>query len=106
MTVIAAVELDDVVALCESARQTDRAHGRLRAGICHANFLDARNKFTNQLRHFDFEWIRNSKTCAAIGGGFDGGNYFRMRMAENRRSPGADIINQFISVHVPYVRAF
>ena len=29
-----------------------------------------------------------------------------MCMAEDRRSPGADIINVFVAVHVPKVRAF
>ncbi len=46
------------------------------------------------------------KLVPLIGGGFDGGNDFRMRVAENGRPPGADVINQFIAVHVPDVRAF
>ena len=28
-----------------------------------------------------------------------------MRMAENGRPPGADVINQFVAVHVPHMRA-
>ena len=93
MAVIAAVELDDLVALRESAREPDRAHARFRAGTCHANFLNARNQFTDQFRHFDFKRIWNSEAGAVFGGGLDGGNDFGMRVAENRRAPGADIIN-------------
>ena len=40
-----------------------------------------------------------------IGGGFDGRNNFRMRVAENGRPPGADVINQLIAIHVPDARA-
>ena len=36
----------------------------------------------------------------------NGRNNFRMRMAENRRSPGADIIDVFIAIDIPDVRAF
>ena len=41
-----------------------------------------------------------------IGGGFDSGYDFRMRMAKDGRPPGADVINQLVAVHVPDVRAF
>ena len=41
-----------------------------------------------------------------IGGGFDGGYDFGMRMAEDGRPPGEDVINQLVAVHVPDMRAF
>src|ERR1039458_6820748 len=49
--------------------------------------------------------IGNAEARAVLGGGFDGGDDFRMRVAEDGRSPGADVINQFIAVHVPDFRA-
>ena len=106
VAVVAAVELDDFVAPGESAREADGAHARFRARIAHANLLHARHERTNQLRHRDFERIRDAEARAFFSGGFDGGNDFRMGVAENRRPPGADVINQFIAVHVPDVRAF
>ena len=54
----------------------------------------------------DFKRIGNAEAGAVVGGGLDGGNDFRMRVAENRRPPGADVINVFVAVHVPDVRAF
>ena len=69
-------------------------------------FCDARHQLANQFRHRHFKRIRDAEARAAVGGGFDGGNDFRMRVAENGRAPGADVINQFIAVHVPDVRAF
>src|ERR1700744_1036084 len=101
MPVITAIELDDFIALRESPCQPDGAHARLRAGTGHAYLLYARHRFANQLRHLHFERIGNAKTCAMFGGGFYGGDYFGMRMAQNGWSPGEDIINQFIAVHVP-----
>ena len=106
VAVIAAVELDDLVALRESAREPDGAHARFRAGIRHANFFNAGNQFANQLRHFHFKRIWDAEARSAFGGGFDCRNNFRMRVAENRRTPGADVINQFISVNVPDARTF
>ena len=47
----------------------------------------------------------NAEARAVLGGGFDGGNDFWMRVAENRRPPSEDIINQFIPVHVPNLAA-
>ena len=41
-----------------------------------------------------------------VGGGLDGGNDFGMRMAEDGRPPGEDVIYQLVAVHVPNVRAF
>jgi hypothetical protein len=98
---ITAVELDDLVPLRESARQPDGAHARLRAAARHANFFHARHQFTDELRHRDFQRIGNAEARAVFGSGLHGGNDFRMRVTEDGRPPGADVINQFISVHVP-----
>ena len=57
------------------------------------------------LRHRDFERIRNAEAGAVFGGGLDGGNDFRMRVAENGRSPGADVVDVFVAIHVPDARA-
>jgi len=63
------------------------------------------HQFADEFRHRDFKWIRNAETRAMIGGGFDGRNDFRMRMAEDGRPPGEDVIHVFVPVHVPNVRA-
>jgi len=36
-----------------------------------------------------------------IGGGLDGGNDFGMRVSEDGRPPGKNVINQLVAVHVP-----
>ncbi len=106
MAVITPVELDDFVALREPAREADRTHARFRAGICHADFLHAWHQRTDELRHRDFKRVRDAETRAVAGGGLDGGNDFGMRMTQYGRPPGADVINQFVAVHVPDMRTF
>ena len=69
MAVIAA-RTDDLVAVREPARQPNRAHARLRAGIGHADLFDAWNQFANDLAILTLEQIRKYKAGAIIGGGF------------------------------------
>ena len=64
MAVIAAVELDDFVALRETPRQPDGGHRRFRAGIAHPHFLHARHRRANQVRHLDFQRIRDAEARA------------------------------------------
>src|SRR5215831_11046752 len=106
MAVVTAIEFDNLVAFGESARETNGGHGRFGARIAHAYFLDARHERTNQLRHRDFEWIGNPKTRAVLGGVLDRLDDFRMRMAEDRRAPGSDVVNIIIAINVPNVRSF
>ena len=106
MAVITTVELDDFVALRESARQTNCRHARFRARIAHPHLFHAGHQFADEFRHRDFKWIRDAETRAMIGGGLDGGNDFGMRVAEDGRPPGQDVINKLIAVHVPDARAF
>ncbi len=49
--------------------------------------------------------IGNAKAGAVLGGGFHGGDDFGMRVSQNGRAPRQHVINQFIAVHVPDVRA-
>ena len=82
------------------------ARAGFRARIRHADFLDAGHQRTNQPGHRHFKRIWDAETRAVVGGGLDGRNDFGMRMAENRRPQGADVINQLVAVHVPNARAF
>src|SRR5437660_4687936 len=103
---VAAIELDNLVAFGESASQTNGGHRRFRARIAHANFLDAWHERTDQFRHGDFEWVGYSETGAVLRCVLDCLDDFRMRMAQYRRSPGADVVNIIIAINVPDVCAF
>src|SRR6202022_3342604 len=87
MSVITTVELDNLVAFCKGARETNARHRRLCPTVDHAHFFDRRHPLADELGHFYFERIRNSETKTAprrIAHGID--NYFR-RVPEGGLSP-------------------
>ena len=65
VAVIAAGELDHDVASGEAARETNRRHGRLGAGVDHAHLLDARHHRFDFLRHRHFD-LRSARRTPAI----------------------------------------
>src|SRR6266567_3891575 len=106
MTMITALELDDLVAPGEYSRQPNRRHGCLRARVAHSDFLHRGDGGANQASHRYLQRIGNAETGSVLGGFFDGADDRRMRVAENGRSPGADVIDVLVSIHVPHARAF
>src|ERR1700738_4056475 len=103
---IATIELNDLVAFGEPAREPDARRGRFRSAVHHPHFLDRRHPIADEFRHLHFERIWSSKTQAARGRvphRID--NYFR-RVTENRRSSTADIVDVFISIDIVDARAF
>ena len=78
VAVIAAVELDDLVASGEAARQPDARHRRLGAAVHHPHLFDRRHPAADQFRHLHFERIGNAEADAAAGG-----------LRERHRSPPA-----------------
>src|SRR2546426_8757378 len=105
MAMVTTGELNDLVAFREAARDPDRGHGRLCAGIAHADLLHAGDSLADHARERDLERIRNAEARAMLGGFLDRLNDGGMCMAEDCWPPGADIIDVFGTVHVPNPRA-
>ena len=103
---IAAVELDDLIASGERAREPDARHRRFRAAVHHPHFLDRGHPIADQFRHLQFQRIRNSKTQSARRSVADRLEHNFRRMPKNRRSPTPHVIDVFISIHVPDPCAF
>ena len=101
VAVIAALELDDLVAPGEAAREADARHCRFGAAVHHPHLLDRRHMFADELRHLHFERIRNSEAEAARRGVADSLDDDLRRVAENRWSPRADVIDVFFAIDVP-----
>ena len=101
VAVIAAFELDDLVAAGESARQPEAGHRRFGPAVDHPHFLDRRHPAADQLRHFHFERIGDSEADAARRRGADRVDHDLRRVPEDRRAPGADVIDVFIAIDVP-----
>src|SRR5437588_422023 len=100
MAMIAAIELDDLVPPNKSAGQANARHRGFSSAIDHSDFFDRRHPLANQLGHFDFERIWNSKTQSARGRVAHGIDNYFWRVTKNRRSPAADVIDVFLSVRV------
>src|SRR4051812_26480706 len=101
MAVITTFELDDLVPPGESTGETQTRHGRLRAAVHHSYLFDGWNPAADQLRHFDFKRIRDPEADAALGGGANRVDDHCGRMTQDRRAPGADVIDVFVAVDIP-----
>src|SRR5262245_2968295 len=101
MAMITAVELDDLIASGEGAREADTRHRRLGAAVDHPHFLDRRNPIADQFRHLHFKRIRNSKTQSARRSIADGFDYNFRCVPEDGRPPTANVIDIFVSIDIP-----
>src|SRR5436305_11465883 len=106
MSMITAVELEDLIAPCERAREADARHSRFCAAVHHPHLLDRWNPIADQFRHLQFQRIGNSKTQSARRSVSNRFEHNFWRMPKNRRSPTAHVINVLIFIHVPDPCAF
>src|SRR5262249_44539001 len=81
VTMVAAVKLDDFVPFGKAAGHANGGHCGLGSRIAHTNLLHARHPGADQLRHFDFERVWDSKTRAVFGGFLDRLDDFWRRVA-------------------------
>ncbi len=94
MPVITAFELDDDVAPGEAARQTNRAHGRLRARTDEAHQFDGGHEFDDAACEPSFEFGRGAEGQAVRGYVLYRLDHLRVRVAQDHRPPGADVIDE------------
>ena len=104
MTVIASGKFDDFAAPRCASGQTQGRHDRLRAGVDHANHLDARHA-ADQLGHLHLDCGGCAEAQALSDGLLHGAFHVCIAVAQNQRTPGADQVDVFPSVHVPHMAA-
>ncbi len=91
--VVTALEFDQGIATREATRQSDRAHGRLCAGINHAHLIHRRYRLTDALREFCFKGSRGA-VAQALGSGFlNNRDNIGVSMSEDHGTPGAHVID-------------
>ena len=85
--VVAAFEFDDGVAAGESARQSNRRHGRLGARVDHAYLLERRHQRADRVCHFCFDGGGGAKAEASGGSVLHGAHHLWMCMPGDHRAP-------------------
>src|SRR6185312_2655414 len=105
MAVIAALKLNDVLAARECARQANRRHRGFRSRADEAHHLDRGECFPNQLAQLTLGASRSAEAGAVFRSALYRCDYLRIGMAEDHRSPGADVIDVFVSIGIPHPAA-
>ena len=105
MTVVAARELEDPVALRRAAGEPDRAHRRLGARADHSHLLDRRERVDDLGRELDLSFGRRAEGRALVGGLLDGLDRLPVGMAEDQRAEGHHPIDVLPAVGGRHVRA-
>ena len=95
---IAAFEFDDGVAAGKAARQADRAHGRFGARADEAHHFDGGHEFDDAARQLRFEFGRRAEGQAVGGDRLHGFDHLRVRVAQDHRPPGSDVVDEAASV--------
>src|SRR5436309_16087397 len=100
MSVVAAFKLNDLVPFGVGAGEPDRAHDRLCPGTHQPDLLDGRNRLGDHLCETDLKLSRCPVARAVVGGACDRLDDRWRSVPQEHRSPGQDIVNETISVHV------
>ena len=105
VAVVAADELDDLLAAGEAARDARGAHRRLGARVDHAHHLDGRDGLAHELRHLDLEGRRRAEAGAVLEDGAQPLQHAGMAEAQDHRPPRRDEVDELVAVGVPDVGA-
>mmetsp|Transcript_60032 Transcript_60032/g.82502 ORF Transcript_60032/g.82502 Transcript_60032/m.82502 type:complete len:216 (-) Transcript_60032:77-724(-) len=105
MAVVAALELDDSLAPGEGAHQADHAHARLRAAVREAHHLDGGHSLDHHLRQVVLQKRRGTEGGALLHLLVQGLQDGVIRVANDGRAPGADVVNVLVAINIPRIRA-
>ena len=106
MAVVAALELDDLVAPREATCQTDGTHRRLRPRVHHTHTLYRGEELrANKLCHLDLTGITSPVARTLLQLTADSLLDGRVSVPEEQGPPGADVVDVFIAIDVKDVGA-
>ncbi len=103
-TVIAAFELQDLVAACGRARQTNRVHSRFRAARTEAHHLD-RKALADFFRELPFHIVRHAEHRARREPLLDRLHHRGMAMPGHERAEAQVVIDVSVAIEIAKMRA-
>ena len=106
VAVVAPDELDDLRPPRERPRDAQRAHRGLGPGADEPDELEARHRLLNEARELELERAGRAEARPLAQRLLERTDDSRMRMAENERPPGEDVVEVAVAVDVDEVRAF
>ena len=105
VAVVAALELDDLVAARVAAGEADGGHAGLGAGAHEADLVHGRHELADLFGDERLA-LRDGAEGEALRDGFvNGGDDFVVVVAEDHRAPGEDVVDELLARGVPYVGA-
>src|SRR5680860_345969 len=100
MTVVAAGELQELVALRCTAREAYRAHPSLGPRRYESHSLDIGDHLNDRPGHFDFQLARGPEGRSAPGGICDRSHDLGVGVAEQQRAPALDEVDVLVSIDI------
>src|SRR3989304_5658064 len=101
MAVVATFELENLISPCISPGHPDCTHHCFRARADHPDQFYRRKSLPHPGGKIDLERCRTAETCPLGSGFLYGCHDLRGGMPQNNRPPGADVINVFVTIHIP-----
>ena len=98
VAVVAARELDDLVAARVTTSEADGGHGGFGATVGHTDLLHRRDAGQDQFGHLDLEGVGGAEARAAVKGLADGRADIRVVVAVDGRTPGQDEVDELLAV--------
>ena len=105
MTVIAALELDDLVASGKATRQTNGAHGGLGTRAGHAHQRHAGHERANGFSELDLDLGGAAKAEPTLGSLYNRLANARVVVTHDHRAPGKHVINVALAVGIKEIGA-
>ncbi len=106
MTVVTALEFDNLVAPGVAAGQPDGAHGGFGAGVDHPHQVHVGHDPAQCAGQFGFNLGRGAEAQAELQLGLHGLQYRRVGVAQNHRPPGQHIVDVALALAVIQVGPF
>ena len=100
VAVVASLELQDHGPTREGAGQPQGGHAGFRAGVGEAHLLYRRKRLVDQLGQLHLLFGGGAKAGAGFQNTSQGRHHLRVAVAQNKRTPGAYVVEVAVAVHV------